>query len=80
MLVYNKNSSNKFDIWDEKIELVTKFENGTWLSRKIWATLVNTVNSELEAQAFIQAEKNMIEKFECEESLREEFENNLEKV
>ena len=80
MLVYNKNSSNKFDIWEEKIELVTKFENGTWLSRKIWATLVNTVNSELEAQAFIQAEKNMIEKFECEESLREEFENNLEKV
>jgi hypothetical protein len=42
--------------------------------------LVNTLNSELEAQAFIQGEKNMIEKFECEESLREEFENNLEKV
>ena len=80
MLVYNKNSSNKFDIWEEKIELVTTFKNGTWLSRKIWATLVNTVNSELEAQAFIQAEKNMIEKFECEESLREEYENNLEKV
>jgi len=80
MLVYNKNSSNKFDIWDEKIELVTTFPNGTRLTKKIWATLVNTVNSELEAQAFIQAEKNMIEKFECEESLREEFENNLEKV
>ena len=80
MLVYNSNSQGQYDIWDEKIELVTKFENGTWLSRKIWATLVNTVNSELEAQAFIQAEKNMIEKFECEESLREEFENNLEKV
>lgn len=80
MLVYNKNSSNKFDIWEEKIELVTTFENGSSLSKRIWATLVNTVNSELEAQAFIQAEKNMIEKFECEESLREEFENNLEKV
>ena len=78
MLVYNKNSSNKFDIWDEKIELVTTFENGSSLSKRIWATLVNTVNSELEAQAFIQAEKNMIEKFECEESLREEYENNLE--
>ena len=78
MLVYNKNSSNKFDIWDEKIELVTKFKNGSSLSKRIWATLVNTVNSELEAQAFIQAEKNMIEKFECEESLREEYENNLE--
>jgi len=80
MLVYNKNSSNKFDIWEEKIELVTTFPNGTRLTKKIWATLVNTVNSELEAQAFIQGEKNMIEKFECEESLREEFENNLEKV
>ena len=78
MLVYNKNSSNKFDIWDEKIELVQVFPNGTSLSKRIWATLVNTVNSELEAQAFIQAEKNMIEKFECEESLREEYENNLE--
>ena len=80
MLVYNKNSQNSFDIWDEKIELVQVFPNGTSLSKRIWATLVNTVNSELEAQAFIQAEKNMIEKFECEESLREEFENNLEKV
>lgn len=80
MLVYNKNSSNKFDIWEERIELVQVFENGTRLTKRIWATLVNTVNSELEAQAFIQAEKNMIEKFECEESLREEFENNLEKV
>jgi hypothetical protein len=80
MLVYNKNSQNQYDIWDEKIELVTTFPNGTRLSKKIWATLVNTVNSELEAQAFIQGEKNMIEKFECEESLREEFENNLEKV
>ena len=78
MLVYNKNSQNSFDIWDEKIELVTTFENGSSLSKRIWATLVNTVNSELEAQAFIQAEKNMIEKFECEESLREEYENNLE--
>ena len=74
------NNSNKFDIWEEKIELVTTFPNGTRLTKKIWATLVNTVNSELEAQAFIQGEKNMIEKFECEESLREEFENNLEKV
>ena len=80
MLVYNKNSSNKFDIWEEKIELVQVFPNSTSLSKRIWATLVNTVNSELEAQAFIQGEKNMIEKFECEESLREEFENNLEKV
>ena len=80
MLVYNKNSSNKFDIWEEKIELVQVFPNGTRLTKKIWATLVHTVNSELEAQAFIQGEKNMIEKFECEESLREEFENNLEKV
>lgn len=80
MLVYNKNSQNQYDIWEEKIELVTTFENGSSLSKRIWATLVNTVNSELEAQAFIQAEKNMIEKFECEESLREEFENNLEKV
>lgn len=80
MLVYNKNSQNQYDIWDEKIELVTTFPNGTRLTKKIWATLVNTVNSELEAQAFIQGEKNMIEKFECEESLREEFENNLEKV
>ena len=80
MLVYNKNSQNQYDIWDEKIELVTTFENGSSLSKRIWATLVNTVNSELEAQAFIQGEKNMIEKFECEESLREEFENNLEKV
>jgi len=80
MLVYNKNSQNQYDIWDEKIELVTTFPNGTRLTKRIWATLVNTVNSELEAQAFIQGEKNMIEKFECEESLREEFENNLEKV
>jgi hypothetical protein len=80
MLVYNSNSQGQYDIWDEKIELVTTFPNGTRLTKKIWATLVNTVNSELEAQAFIQGEKNMIEKFECEESLREEFENNLEKV
>jgi len=80
MLVYNKNSSNKFDIWDEKIELVTTFKNGTSLSKRILATLVDTVDSEREAQAFIAMEKNMIEKFECEESLRGEFENNLEKV
>jgi hypothetical protein len=80
MLVYNENSQNKFDIWEEKIELVTTFENGSSLSKRIWATLVNTVDSEREAQAFIAMEKNMIEKFECEESLREEFENNLEKV
>jgi hypothetical protein len=80
MLVYNENSQNKFDIWEEKIELVTTFENGSSLSKRIWATLVNTVDSEREAQAFIAMDKNMIEKFECEESLREEFENNLEKV
>jgi hypothetical protein len=80
MLVYNENSQNKFDIGEEKIELVTTFENGSSLSKRIWATLVNTVDSEREAQAFIAMEKNMIEKFECEESLREEFENNLEKV
>ena len=80
MLVYNSNSQGQYDIWDEKIELVTTFKNGTSLSKRILATLVNTVDTEREAQAFIQAEKNMIEKFECEESLREEFENNLEKV
>ena len=78
MLVYNKNSSNKFDIWDEKIELVTTFKNGTSLSKRILATLVNTVDSEREAQAFIAMEKNMIARFEAEECLREEYENNLE--
>ncbi len=78
MLVYNKNSQNKFDIWEEKIELVTTFENGSSLSKRIWATLVNTVDSEREAQAFIAMEKNMIARYEAEECLREEYENNLE--
>jgi hypothetical protein len=78
MLVYNKNSQNQFDIWEEKIELVTTFENGSSLSKRIWATLVNTVDSEREAQAFIQMEKNMIARYEAEECLREEYENNLE--
>jgi hypothetical protein len=55
------------------------FNNGTMLSKRlIPAVLVNTVDSELEAQAFIQAENNMIFKNECELSLQEEFENNLE--
>lgn len=67
MLVYNKNGQNSFDIWDEKIE-----------SKRVLATLVNTVNSEREAQAFIEMEKNMIARYEAEECLREEYENNLE--
>jgi hypothetical protein len=55
------------------------FDNGARLSKRlIPAVLINTVNSELEAQAFIQAENNMIFKNECELSLQEEFENNLE--
>lgn len=78
MLVYNKNTQNSFDIWEEKIELVQVFPNGTRLTKKIWATLVNTVNSELEAQAFIAMEKNMVARFEAEECMREEYENNLE--
>jgi hypothetical protein len=78
MLVYNKNGQNQFDIWEEKIELVTTFENGSSLSKRIWATLVNTVDSEREAQAFIAMEKNMIARYEAEECLREEYENNLE--
>jgi|688.fasta_scaffold00041_18 hypothetical protein len=78
MLVYNSNSQGQYDIWDEKIELVTTFKNGTRLSKRILATLVNTVDSEREAQAFIAMEKNMIARFEAEECLREEYENNLE--
>jgi hypothetical protein len=78
MLVYNKNSQNQFDIWEEKTELVTTFENGSSLSKRIWATLVNTVDSEREAKAFIAMEKNMIARYEAEECLREEYENNLE--
>lgn len=80
MLVYNKNSQNTFDIWDENYEVLQVFTNGARLTKKVKATLITTVNSDIEAQVFIAMEKNMIEKFECEESLREEFENNLEKV
>jgi hypothetical protein len=78
MLVYNSNSQGQYDIWDEKIELVATFKNGTSLSKRILATLVNTVDSEREAQAFIAMEKNMIARYEAEECLREEYENNLE--
>lgn len=78
MLVYNSNSQGQYDIWDEKTELVTTFENGTSLSKRILATLVNTVDSEREAQAFIAMEENMVARFEAEECLREEYENNLE--
>lgn len=78
MLVYNSNSQGQYDIWDEKTELVTTFENGTSLSKRILATLVNTVDSEREAQAFIKMEENMLARFEAEECLREEYENNLE--
>lgn len=79
MLVYNKNSQGKFDIMEESYIIQQVFDNGTRLSKRlIPAVLINTVNSELEAQAFIQSENNMIFKYECELSLREEFENNLE--
>ena len=79
MLVYNKNSQGKFDIMEESYIIQQVFNNGTMLSKRlIPAVLVNTVDSELEAQAFIQAENNMIFKNECELSLHEEFENNLE--
>jgi hypothetical protein len=79
MLVYNKNSQGKFDIMEESYIIQQVFNNGTMLSKRlIPAVLVNTVDSELEAQAFIQAENNMIFKNECELSLQEEFENNLE--
>lgn len=80
MLVYNKNSQGKFDIWEESYIIQQVFNNGTWLSKRlIPAILITTVNSELEAQAFIQAENNMIFKNECELALQEEFENNLER-
>ena len=79
MLVYNKNSQGKFDIMEESYIIQQVFNNGTMLSKRlIPAVLINTVDSELEAQAFIQAENNMIFKNECELSLQEEFENNLE--
>lgn len=79
-LVYNKNSQGKFDIMEESYIIQQVFDNGTRLSKRlIPAILINTVDSELEAQAFIQAENNMIFKNECEISLKEEFENNLEK-
>lgn len=79
MLVYNKNSQGKFDIMEESYIIQQVFNNGTMLSKRlIPAILINTVDSELEAQAFIQAENNMIFKNECELSLQEEFENNLE--
>lgn len=80
MLVYNKNSQGKFDIMEESYIIQQVFNNGTMLSKRlIPAILVATVDSELEAQAFIQAENNMIFKNECELSLQEEFENNLER-
>ena len=79
-LVYNKNSQGKFDIMEESYIIQQVFDNGTRLSKRlIPAILINTVDSELEAQAFIQAENNMIFKNECELSLKEEFENNLER-
>ena len=78
MLVYNKNSQNSFDIWDQKSKVVKIFENGTTLSNRISSTLITTVDTEREAQAFIQMEKNMIARYEAEECLREEYENNLE--
>ena len=78
-MVYNKNSQGKFDIFEESYIIQKVYDNGTRLTRVlIPAVLVNTVDSELEAQAFIQAENNMIFKNECELSLQEEFENNLE--
>lgn len=80
MLVYNKNSQGKFDIMEESYIIQQVFDNGTRLSKRlIPAILVATVDSELEAQAFIQAENNMIFKNECELALQEEFENNLER-
>lgn len=79
-LVYNKNSQGKFDIWEESYIIMKVYDNGTRLSKRlIPAVLINTVDSELEAQAFIQAEINMIFKNKCELSLKEEFENNLER-
>lgn len=79
MLVYNKNSQGKFDIMEESYIIQQVFNNGTSLSKRlIPAILINTVDSELEAQAFIKMEENMIFKNECELSLQEEFENNLE--
>lgn len=79
MLVYNKNSQGKFDIMEESYIIQQVFDNGTRLSKRlIPAILINTVDSELEAQAFIKMEENMIFKNECELSLQEEFENNLE--
>lgn len=81
MLVYNKNSQGKFDIMEESYIIQQVFENNTRLSKRlIPAVLVNTVDSELEAQAFIKMEENMIFKNECELSLLEEFENNLENI
>ena len=78
-LVYNKNSQGKFDIWEEEYIVMKVYENGTKLKYLIKAVLVNTVDSELEAQAFIKMEENMIFKNECELALQEEFENNLER-
>lgn len=78
MLVYNKNSQNSFDIWDQKSKVVKIFENGTTLSNRISSTLITTVDTEREAQAFIKMEENMLARFEAEECLREEYENNLE--
>ena len=78
-LVYNKNSQGKFDIWEESYIIMKVYDNGTRLSNLIKAVLVTTVDSDLEAQAFIKMEENMIFKNECETSLKEEFENNLER-
>lgn len=79
-LIYNKNSQGQYDIWEESYIIQQVFENNTRLSKRlIPAVLINTVDSELEAQAFIKMEENMIFKNQCEEALKEEFENNLEK-
>jgi hypothetical protein len=79
-MVYNKNSQGKFDIFEESYIIQKVYDNGTRLSRVlIPAVLVTTVDSDIEAQAFIKMQENMIFKNECELSLQEEFENNLER-
>lgn len=79
-MVYNKNAQGKFDIFEESYIIQKVYDNGTRLSRVlIPAVLVTTVDSDIEAQAFIKMQENMFFKNECETSLKEEFENNLER-
>lgn len=69
MLAYNKNSNGKFEIFEETIEWHGE------IPEIVKSIFIGQVDSEFEAISLI----NMIEKYECEKALREEFECNMEK-